>query len=189
MRLLSSIRRAPAHPELAQRAGFVAAAEESEVGVDLGRASHAGPTSGVVDVPVATSEVESYWYAALRHGALLSSSTAGPATPGACGTRPGDLCPDGVALGVEGRDGQRRRGSGWPDLLDLALDLGSIPRRASPTRGTTWDRCTRPAKPAASDRSSASADRQGRTGEHLPPSCEHGTWTFAGSDEKPGAAK
>ena len=95
MRLLSSIRRAPAHPELAQRAGFVAAAEESEVGVDLGRASHAGPTSGVVDVPVATSEVESYWYAALRHGALLSSSTAGPATPGACGTRPGDLCPDG----------------------------------------------------------------------------------------------
>lgn len=26
-------------------------------------------------------------------------------------------------------------------------------------------------------------------GEHLPPACEHGTWTFAGSDAKRGAAK
>jgi hypothetical protein len=26
-------------------------------------------------------------------------------------------------------------------------------------------------------------------GEHQPPSCEHGTWTFAGSDAKRGAAK
>ena len=135
MRLPSSIRRAPAHPELAQRAGFVAAAEESEVGVDLGRASHAGPTSGVVDVPVATSEVESYWYAALRHGALLSSSTAGPATPGACGTRPGDLCPDGVALGVEGRDGQRRRGSGWPRPAGLGLGSGFDPETCIADKG------------------------------------------------------
>ena len=26
-------------------------------------------------------------------------------------------------------------------------------------------------------------------GKHLPPSCEHGTWTFAGSDAKRGASK
>ncbi len=26
-------------------------------------------------------------------------------------------------------------------------------------------------------------------GEHLPPSCEHGTWAFAGADAKRGAAK
>ena len=26
-------------------------------------------------------------------------------------------------------------------------------------------------------------------GKHLPPSCEHGTWTFAGSDVRRGAAK
>jgi IS5 family transposase len=26
-------------------------------------------------------------------------------------------------------------------------------------------------------------------GEHLPPSCEHGVWTFAGADERRGAAK
>jgi Transposase DDE domain/Transposase domain (DUF772) len=28
-----------------------------------------------------------------------------------------------------------------------------------------------------------------KDGKHLPPSCEHGTWTFAGSDAKRGAAK
>jgi DDE family transposase/transposase-like protein DUF772 len=28
-----------------------------------------------------------------------------------------------------------------------------------------------------------------KNGEHLPPICEHGTWTFAGSDRKRGAAK
>jgi len=28
-----------------------------------------------------------------------------------------------------------------------------------------------------------------KNGEHLPPSCQHGTWTFAGSDRKRGAAK
>lgn len=26
-------------------------------------------------------------------------------------------------------------------------------------------------------------------GEHCPPTCDHGTWTFAGSDGKRGAAK
>ncbi len=28
-----------------------------------------------------------------------------------------------------------------------------------------------------------------KAGKHLPPSCEHGTWTFAGSDAKRGASK
>ena len=28
-----------------------------------------------------------------------------------------------------------------------------------------------------------------KAGKHLPPSCDHGTWTFAGSDTKRGAAK
>lgn len=28
-----------------------------------------------------------------------------------------------------------------------------------------------------------------KNGEHLPPSCQHGTWTFAGSDRKRGASK
>jgi hypothetical protein len=35
----------------------------------------------------------------------------------------------------------------------------------------------------------AAFTRHDSTGKHKPPSCEHGTWTFAGSDAKRGASK
>ena len=52
--------------------------------------------------------------------------------------------------------------------------------------GPVYDACEdRGIRPIIPLRNTSKVER----GEHRPPSCEHGTWTFAGSDPSRGASK
>jgi len=75
-------------------------------------------------------------------------------------------------------------------LLDALRSRGFAPETAVLDRGydTTamYDGCEdRGIRPIIPLRQTPSV----KAGKHLPPTCEHGTWTFAGSDAKRGASK
>ncbi len=77
-----------------------------------------------------------------------------------------------------------------PSLLDKIADYGITPAVCIADKGydagSFYEACeacnVRPVAPLRQTRKVAA-------GEHLPPTCEHGTWTFAGSDAMRGAAK
>jgi hypothetical protein len=73
-------------------------------------------------------------------------------------------------------DSARDRGFG---VLTCAMDKGY-------DNGPIYDGCEdRDVRPIIPLRKTPTVAR----GEHKPPTCEHGTWTFAGSDAKRGASK
>ncbi len=77
-----------------------------------------------------------------------------------------------------------------PSLLDKIADYGITPAVCIADKGydagSFYEACeARNVRPVAPLRQT----RKVAAGEHLPPTCEHGTWTFAGSDAKRGAAK
>lgn len=77
-----------------------------------------------------------------------------------------------------------------PDLLDAAVTHGFTPATAILDRGYDTEALYellegRDIRPVIPVRQTPAVKR----GEHKPPSCEHGEWTFAGSDTKRGAAK
>ncbi len=77
-----------------------------------------------------------------------------------------------------------------PSLLDKIADYGITPAVCIADKGydaaAFYEACeARNIRPVAPLRQTGKVV----AGEHLPPSCEHGRWTFAGSDAKRGAAK
>lgn len=77
-----------------------------------------------------------------------------------------------------------------PILLDAARDRGFTPMVCVADKGydgaPTYAACeARGIRPVIPLIESAGV----KAGKHLPPSCEHGVWTFAGSDAKRGASK
>jgi hypothetical protein len=76
------------------------------------------------------------------------------------------------------------------DLIDTAQRRGLMAATAAMDKGydqrTVYDQCMeRDCLPLIPLRRTTSV----KNGDHLPPTCSHGTWTFAGSDRKRGAAK
>jgi hypothetical protein len=70
------------------------------------------------------------------------------------------------------------------------VSAGSGPRSPSWTWATTSPRCPRGSRPATATQSFPCARLlPSRPTKHKPPVCEHGEWTFAGSDAKRRAAK
>jgi len=77
-----------------------------------------------------------------------------------------------------------------PGLLDTLAGRGMVPTVAVMDRGydvtPVHEACeSRGIRPVISLRETLGV----KQGKHRPPSCEHGTWTFAGSDAKRGASK
>jgi len=77
-----------------------------------------------------------------------------------------------------------------PVLLDKLAARGIVPTHAMLDKGydanTVYDECERRGiRPIVPLRKTGKV----LAGEHKPPTCEHGTWTFAGSDAKRGASK
>ncbi len=77
-----------------------------------------------------------------------------------------------------------------PSLLDKIADYGITPAVCIADKGydaaAFYEACeARNIRPVAPLRQTGKVI----AGDHLPPSCEHGRWTFAGSDAKRGAAK
>jgi hypothetical protein len=77
-----------------------------------------------------------------------------------------------------------------PGLLDVARRRGVMAVTAAMDKGYDFHRVydaftQRDCLPIIPLRQTAAVER----GEHRPPSCKHGTWTFAGSDRKRGASK
>lgn len=77
-----------------------------------------------------------------------------------------------------------------PVLLDTLAARGITPAHAVLDKGydanTVYDECERRGiRPIVPLRKTGKV----LAGEHRPPTCEHGTWKFAGSDEKRGASK
>jgi len=77
-----------------------------------------------------------------------------------------------------------------PSLLDKMAENGIRPNVCIADKGYDvgpfYDECeNRGIRPVAPLRQTPKV----KAGEHLPPSCEHGVWTFAGSDARRGAAK
>lgn len=77
-----------------------------------------------------------------------------------------------------------------PDLLDAMRTRGLLPSVCIMDRGydaeTIYEACeSRGIRPVVPLRETPSV----KAGKAAPPKCEHGTWTFAGSDAKRGAAK
>jgi hypothetical protein len=75
-------------------------------------------------------------------------------------------------------------------LLDTAKRRGAIAATAAMDKGydlgPVYEQCAeRDCLPLIPLRQTAAV----KNGEHLPPTCEHGVWKFAGSDRKRGAAK
>jgi len=75
-------------------------------------------------------------------------------------------------------------------LLDAVRAHGFAPETAAMDKGydvgPVYDACEdRGIRPIIPLRNTSKVER----GEHRPPSCEHGTWTFAGSDPSRGASK
>ena len=91
---------------------------------------------------------------------------------------------------VGGRDARENESMFVAALLDAAKPMDSQSRRARWTRATTttastWSVSSVAARPIVPLRLMRRRER----GEHLPPSCEHGRWRFAGSDYRRGVAK
>jgi transposase len=77
-----------------------------------------------------------------------------------------------------------------PTLLDMLAARGIVTGIALLDRGydqhSVYDACeSRGIRPVVPLRETPFV----KAGKHLPPECEHGTWTFAGSDAKRGASK
>jgi hypothetical protein len=77
-----------------------------------------------------------------------------------------------------------------PDLLDVARSRGAVIETAAMDRGydngPIYEACAlRDIRPVVPLTRSARVKR----GDHLPPSCVHGPWTFAGADAKRGRTK
>ncbi|MCA1706738.1 MAG: transposase [Actinobacteria bacterium] len=77
-----------------------------------------------------------------------------------------------------------------PSLFDAMRANGFLPTTAALDKGydacAIYDECeSRGIRPIVPLRQTGKVV----AGEHLPPTCEHGVWTFAGSDAKRGAAK
>jgi Transposase DDE domain/Transposase domain (DUF772) len=77
-----------------------------------------------------------------------------------------------------------------PGLLDAVTARGFVPEYAMLDKGydarTIYDECeTRNIRPIIPLRQTPAVV----AGKHKPPECEHGVWTFAGSDAKRGASK
>lgn len=77
-----------------------------------------------------------------------------------------------------------------PSLLDSMRANGFLPATVAIDKGydacAVYDECeSRGIRPVLPLRQTGRVVR----GEHKAPSCEHGTWTFAGSDAKRGASK
>jgi hypothetical protein len=77
-----------------------------------------------------------------------------------------------------------------PSLLDAAVAAGFRPETATMDRGydvaTMYEACEqRGIRPVISLRQTPDVKK----GKDAPPSCEHGSWSFAGSDAKRGASK
>jgi len=77
-----------------------------------------------------------------------------------------------------------------PDLLDAVTALGFTPGVAVLDRGydsqAVYEEIeSRDIRPVIPLRETKAV----KDGQHLPPSCDHGTWTFAGSDTRRGASK
>lgn len=77
-----------------------------------------------------------------------------------------------------------------PDLLDMANERGFTPGIAVLDRGYDTQALyslleSRDIRPVIPLRNTPAV----KAGKHKPPSCEHGEWTFAGSDTKRGASK
>jgi hypothetical protein len=77
-----------------------------------------------------------------------------------------------------------------PVLLDMAKARGFAPATGILDRGYDTQALyalleERDIRPVISLRKTPAV----KAGKHQPPSCEHGTWTFAGSDTKRGASK
>jgi hypothetical protein len=77
-----------------------------------------------------------------------------------------------------------------PGLLDSMIARGFVPETCAMDKGydvgPVYDACeSRGIRPVVPLRQTPFV----KAGKAKPPSCEHGTWTFAGSDENRGAAK
>jgi hypothetical protein len=77
-----------------------------------------------------------------------------------------------------------------PDLLDVAIGRGFVPETCAMDKGydatAIYDACgERGIRPIIPLRMTPGV----KAGKAEPPTCAHGTWTFAGSDEKRGASK
>ena len=75
-------------------------------------------------------------------------------------------------------------------VLDSVIARGFRPETVAMDsgydQGHVYDACeARDCRPIIKLRKTTRVQR----GEHKPPTCEHGTWTFAGSDTKRGASK
>jgi hypothetical protein len=77
-----------------------------------------------------------------------------------------------------------------PGLLDVVAARGFVPQTAALDKGydatTVYETCeARNIRPIVPLRKTPAV----KAGKNAPPSCAHGTWTFAGSDAKRGASK
>ncbi len=86
--------------------------------------------------------------------------------------------------------GPRREVPVVPSLLDKIADYGITAAVCIADKGydagSFYEACeARNVRPVAPLRQTGKVV----AGDHLPPSCDHGRWTFAGSDAKRGAAK
>ncbi len=92
--------------------------------------------------------------------------------------------------GMGDAHGPRRRGSRRTvpagQIADYGITSAACIADKGYDAGSFYEACeARNVRPVAPLRQT----RKVAAGEHLPPTCEHGTWTFAGSDAKRGAAK
>ena len=96
----------------------------------------------------------------------------------------------GLPLAWEVQTARQHESLSAPRLLDALAARGIAPTTAALDRGYdagfVYDACTeRGIVPIIPVKETTAVKR----GEHKPPTCEHGTWTFAGADFKRNAAK